>query len=293
MPKIPLEVLDSVVYLYPTREAARAGKGIGGTGFLLSKPLDDSAAADSPAALYVVTNAHVIYVGQAKFVRLNTHDGFTDVIEPLHWFRHPDGDDLAVAPIGLSAEHHRFAAIPVSECLSGPDDTVTRVLDEPGSPTVALGPGDDVFFVGRFIRHDGVQQNQPTARFGHLALMLTSVLLESGIKQEGFLVEGRSLSGYSGSPVFVYRMPYGAVIGDGELQDIRQHKLLGVDCAHLKDFRPVLLSDKKAEATDENGGPMYVEQNSGMVAVIPSWKLLELLDSEELTQMRKELAITP
>jgi hypothetical protein len=116
---------------------------------------------------------------------------------------------------------------------------------------------------------------------------------ESGIEQESFLIEARSLSGYSGSPVFVYRMPYGAVLGDDEipgggLQDIRKHKLLGVDWAHLRDFRPVLLSDKKTKATDDDGNPLYVEQNSGMVAVVPSWRLLELLDEEELVRARKQ-----
>lgn len=53
-----------------------------------------------------------------------------------------------------------------------------------------------MFFLGRFVTHDGKQRNLPTVRFGNLATMpWEPVLTERGLRQESFLVEARSLSG--------------------------------------------------------------------------------------------------
>jgi hypothetical protein len=154
-------------------------------------------------------------------------------------------------------------------------------------------PGDDVFFVGRFIGHDGRQQNAPTVRFGHLALMPSRIRAPSGRVAESFLVEGRSLPGYSGAPVFVYRMPYGAVFGDsspgGGMQTITRPVLLGVDWVHLADYRKVLKSDKKTPFKDAEGKELFVEQNSGMMGVVPAWKLIQLLNDPEVTGMRDKV----
>jgi hypothetical protein len=90
------------------------------------------------------------------------------------------------------------------------------------------------------------------------------------IDQEAFLVEARSLSGYSGSPVFV--TPYG-FFEDNESMSwdfymgISVH-LLGIDCGHLP------------ERQNMTG-------NSGMMVVVPAWKLLELLGTEEFAEMRE------
>jgi hypothetical protein len=50
--------------------------------------------------------------------------------------------------------------------------------------------------------HEGRQKNSPTARFGNIAQMPNEPVIIKRFEQECFLVEARSIGGYSGSPVF-------------------------------------------------------------------------------------------
>jgi hypothetical protein len=104
VPRIPDNALYSVVYLYPSEAAAEDGEQIGGTGFLIIVPIPYN----QPSITYlhcVVTNAHVID-GGSMVVRLNTTDGAktTIALDGAEWFRHPDGDDIAVCPIGTRTQ---------------------------------------------------------------------------------------------------------------------------------------------------------------------------------------------
>jgi hypothetical protein len=148
---------------------------------------------------------------------------------------------------------------------------------------LAYVPGDDVFFLGRFIGHDGVQRNAPAARFGNISMLPEPIRKEDGSAQLSFLVEARSLSGYSGSPVFVYRVPNTAY---GPSRGIVNPRLLGVDWGHLRDHKPVLMADKRTPKTEPERE--YVEQNSGMMAVVPAWRLAALLGEEHFADLRRE-----
>lgn len=70
-----------------------------------------------------------------------------------------------------------------------------------------VGPGDDVFVVGRFINSQGKLRNIPSVRFGNIAQMPLKPIEQGRVfgefQQESFLVEARSISGFSGSPVFL------------------------------------------------------------------------------------------
>ena len=58
-----------------------------------------------------MTNSHVIKEGRSPVVRLNNKKGAIEVL-PLtarEWVHHPEGDDVAVCPVGLTAEHQYFA----------------------------------------------------------------------------------------------------------------------------------------------------------------------------------------
>jgi hypothetical protein len=128
-------------------------------------------------------------------VRVNTADSIEVFeIEDRHWLFHPDGHDVAIAPIGgLSLGRHRVRVLI-------PKDFLTPEMVR----QFKIGPRDDCFMVGRFINHDGKQQNAPSARFGNIAQMPgDKIRFPDGSEQESFLVEARSISGYSGSPVFV------------------------------------------------------------------------------------------
>ncbi len=153
-----------------------------------------------------------------------------------------------------------------------------------------IGPGDEVFIAGRFVHHEGTQKNLPTARFGNIAMLPHEPIRHGrGHLQESFLVECRSLAGYSGSPVFLFCLPL--VWDNVRKQPNVPIQLLGLDWGHLHDLEPLI--DKAA--TRINGGrkvkvnPNWaVESNTGMACVVPAWKILELLNMEDFVKKREE-----
>jgi hypothetical protein len=317
VPRIGQGILDSAIYLYPSERAANDGERVGGSGFLMH--VRDTWALDNPevrnmvardpeaASTYAVTNWHVIGSG-GTVVRLNlAMSNGTDTIatNASDWIQHPDGDDVAVLPITLPRKRYRMACIPLTMCY--PSDQEWRTSPS-GGRAERLMAGDEAFFVGRFIGYDGKQTNSPTARFGNLITARTQkVPSRLGIEQESFLVEARSMSGYSGSPVFAY-LPYAVtqrarsdrtqadllrLATTGSMpteQYVREGPdevwLIGIDHGHLPDHKRVLERDKETPVPDE----WYVEQNSGVMGVVPAWKIREILEGETLVERRKKEA---
>lgn len=78
-------------------------------------------------------------------------------------------------------------------------------------------------------------------------------------------MEIRSISGFSGSPVFVYDLPF-------HLQGTRTEQfgqfLLGIDCGHMPGGQSLL--------------------RSGVAAVVPAWRIMELLECQQLKEARDE-----
>jgi hypothetical protein len=273
VPRIADWLLDCVVYLYPSKQEAEAGEAVGGTGFLAFVP---SEVHEGYGFAYCVTNSHVVREGASPVIRLNTKDGSRDIIEleQDHWVHHPDGDDLAICSIAMTnPDYYRYSLVDTGMF-------VTNELIERQS----MGPGDEVFMVGRFGTHEGRQRNTPVVRFGNISMMpFEPVMHRRGYKVESFLVEARSLSGFSGSPVFVYHTPhtpYPSGIPNRE-QGIW---LLGVDWGHL----PIYKTVKEKNRQDDVPEGWVVESNSGQMAVAPAWKLQELLDIEDLVMERRQ-----
>src|SRR5579864_219035 len=205
MPRVPDDLLHCSVFLYPSVDDARAGEKAGGSGFLIQV---NSATFPATGYGYVVTNAHVVRDCASPVVRINSADGHSDVF-PLtndSWILHPDGDDLAIAQVNPGQQVHLFRAVKEIAFLT-PE---TMAL-------LKIGPGDDVYQIGRFINCDGIERNLPTVRCGTIAMMpLEPLTLHTGHRQECFLIECHTIPGYSGSPVFLnyshYRNPV-----DGEI----------------------------------------------------------------------------
>jgi len=278
VPRIQNEYLDCVLYLYPSEGDAEDGTRTGGSGFWVGMPI-------SPEewAVYAVTNKHIIENGSAV-VRLSTQDGRKAIFPTIErdWVFHPDGDDLAVFSPSLDTLDLKNCRINFARR--------DRIIDREIFGVMDIVPGDDVFAVGRFINHEGRQRNLPTARFGCIGQMpWEPIRQDTGFMQESFLVEARSIGGYSGSPVFLHRANFfsnarqiikGTTFGPW---------LLGVNWGHINDWAPVC---------DALGRPinpskprdMHVRTNTGMMAVVPAWKLAELLDREELARERIDQA---
>jgi hypothetical protein len=278
VPRIPDEYLDCVLYLYPSEADAEDGTRTGGSGFWVGMPISSKA-----WAIYAVTNRHIIENGNAV-VRLSTQDGRKAIFPTVEqdWIFHSGGDDLAVYSPSLETLNLRDCRINFARR--------ERIVDRGTFEVMDIGPGDDVFAVGRFINHEGRQRNLPTARFGCIGQMpWEPIKQDTGFMQESFLVEARSIGGYSGSPVFLHS----ANFRFGARQIIRGPTrgpwLLGVNWGHINDWGPVCDASGRPVST---GKPrdMQVRTNTGMMAVVPAWKLAELLDTEELARDRANSA---
>ncbi|MBA3666487.1 MAG: trypsin-like peptidase domain-containing protein [Sphingomonas sp.] len=236
--RIDQKLLDTSLYLYPDISSAEQGQRAGGSGFVVGLHFDGAA-----HTMWAVTNRHVIDAGHWT-IRLNTKDGgFTCLdSDDTQWFMHPDGDDLAVRPLAVP-DGAIINYVPLESLTT---KQMADILD--------IGPGDPAFVIGRFVSLDGKQKNTPSVRFGQISQLPSEKLKYDVYEQEAWLVEIRSLNGYSGSPVFCYldQMYYrknlkpiegenkslgkaydhkGQIIGQGRF-DIGPY-LLGVDCCMI------------------------------------------------------------
>jgi hypothetical protein len=137
-----------------------------------------------------------------------------------------------------------------------------------------IGVGDNVFMVGRFLGFDGGITNLPSARFGHISVMPTPIKQPTGYIGDSYCIDLNSRTGYSGSPVFVYRTP-----ADNLEEAFRTKKpfaeihfflyLLGIHWGQFKEEYPI----------EHYGSPIesHAIGGSGMTLVIPAQRIYELL----------------
>jgi hypothetical protein len=206
MPRIPDQWLRSIAYLFASKATAEQGSG-GGTGFLVRYRERG----------YMVANIHNTSVHAVA--RLCTQSGSTLKQLP-QWTCHGQSD-IAVAPLETDAEYLNWSDL-------GP--TRERMIE------LNVGVGDDVFMIGRFAHFDSAERNEPTVCFGNIAKVPGTPLMDGrNLPVVAYVVELRSISGFSGSPVFVH-VPGGADRADGRMQPFYSPStgLLGVVTGHLK-----------------------------------------------------------
>lgn len=288
MPRIPPTTLNCVFYLYHSVEDAEAGRDFGGTGFFVVIE------ADTPgrAFFYAVTNWHVACQDGASVMRVNTVDGKTDIIEfgPEDWAFLPKYD-IAVLSFPYVPGRHLITAMPAPEGLARARDIARE----------KLGPGEDVFMVGRFIDHDGGAINRPSVRFGNISVMPAPVDQPNRGSADAYCIDLHSRSGYSGSPVFVYRTP-GFNLEDRLANDISKSQillagtnylaLLGIHFAQFPEEWEIAERKKKPVAAS-SAVPLiqegkYLKGLSGMTCVLPADAIWEVLTMPELKKQRDE-----
>ena len=199
MPTLRKELNDSVFYLYG--RDPKTGKIVGphGTGFLIARAGNTEW---STAHYYAISNWHVAVQGGASIIRFNTKDGGFRHLEcdPSDWLFMPDSDDIAAVDITADIREADQIFVQPEESFLTPD-----IIQE-----YEIGFGEDVFIVGMFAGHHGGDRNIPAARFGNLSMLANSdapIKLENGSYRPSHLVDMRSRGGFSGSPVFIYRVP--------------------------------------------------------------------------------------
>lgn len=298
MPRIPDEIRSCAIYLYPDHASAVKGRSSGGSGFLLGfhgntpEPLVPVPPFPEPEMkaedfnprwfVYAVTNGHVIK--EAPVVRINTLDGKTEIVtlEPRDWFCHKSSD-VAVAPIEIKPTHHEALMIDLG-----------MVLTEDEAREIGLGIGDDVVMVGRFINHDGRQTNQPTVRFGNISMVPGLPIKVEGLAtpQEAYLIETRTIPGYSGSPVFLevptwellWNAPGSRRRAIGEDTRVLS-RLIGVAGGWLYGKR------RRVTSAGREVKGWGADSNTGMMWCVPSYKLLELLNREDVRRHRDGMRV--
>jgi hypothetical protein len=244
----------------------------GGTAFLVQVPYDDQY-----GALHIVTAKHVAdAVGANCIIAMNGKDG-----HPLYaksdssqWFFHPteaDSVDAAVLPFATTrTDEYDISPIPL-----GIFATEKRIAE------YGIGLGDEVFSVGLFTKYFGKTSLVPIVRTGNLAMIPRErIPLNTFGLADAYLVEGRSIGGLSGSPVFcrdTLKMP--GVNEQGQVKHVAglgQIHLLGLIHGHWD--LPVDFSDsERAEAV-----------NMGISIVIPAKKIVEILFSPALVLARQQ-----
>jgi hypothetical protein len=274
---IPPELKQVVTFVYVKDNA---GKMIpNGTGFFVG--VKDSRNKDRMYG-YFVTSKHVLqqseggpFFGQVG-LRLNLKAGNSTlvevpiIVEGTHKtvFFHSDSTvDLAVIPYLPDQNTVEYKAVP--------DDMITTRED---FEKLHISEGSDIFFTGLFTPYVGEVRNYPIVRFGRVALVTPEKINWNGTKMDLYLLETASYGGNSGSPVFFHlgqdRQPGSIIIGPPEIH------LAGIMMGTFQQGTPI-------QVVKTDTIPVSVS-NIGIAAVVPAYKLHELLFGEELRMMRKE-----
>lgn len=274
--KIPTEVKQVVAFIYIKTPDGKLKPN--GTGFFVGVRHDQD---HNLSYVYFVTARHVITDStQGKlfsniYLRLDKKNGGTQTLElPLRadgpkqtvYFHSDPTVDLVVIPALPDEKTLNFKILP--------DDLITDVgkFNE-----LKISEGSEVFFTGLFTPHVGQQKNYPVVRFGRVALVTDEKVDWGGTLMDLYLIESYSFGGNSGSPVFFYlgsdREPGSIILGQPQLF------LAGVMMGAFQDVRPI-------QALQTNTIPVS-SSNLGIAAVVPSYKLREVLFSDILKNQRK------
>ena len=192
MPKIPQSVLKSTFFLYETAEAAESAADPKGTGFIVFLP----SRRDPRRGIFIgITNWHVS-TQIAPVVRLNKRDGTSAIFDfdTSEWTYEPRGDDISYIHLPVDQAIHDITAVPFG--LFATEEWVT------GNQ---VGVGDDAFMFGLFVDSRHHSTNIPAARFGNISMVSCQVKQATGCLMPSIVVDMHSRTGFSGSPVFVYR----------------------------------------------------------------------------------------
>ncbi len=271
---IPPEVKSVVAFVYLERDSKLIPNG---TAFFAGVRHESE---PNAYGVYLVTAKHVLCEPNSSrfldkvFLRLNKKSGGSEVgVVPIVTeganktvFIHSDPSvDIAVIP--SLPDFERF------DCKFLPDDMITTKV---GYTAMKIREGSDVFFAGLFSPFPGAEKNYPVVRFGRIALVTDERIPWQGKLMDLYLIEAGSYGGNSGAPVFFYlgsdREPGSLVVGAPVL------KLAGI-------MQGTFLDAQEVKVIETKKLPISLA-SMGIAAVVPSYKLHEILFGEELRKLR-------
>src|SRR5579863_6440875 len=244
-----------------------------GTVFLVSIP---SSEIPGGRFCYAITARHVLdeaTPNTERVIVVNRRGGGVAFLTLLsEWLGHPDASvDVAALPVKYDAS--------VDVSMFDLED----LFDESNNRE-NIGPGDEVFFPGLFTPAPGHERVMPMVRHGNLAMLPNQQIQTSEGYQDIYLIEARSIGGFSGSPVFVREtvvLPVSRGDGEGEqvMQGLGKFKLLGLIKAHW-DVEESKINQAHVLHSPKRG------VNMGVAQVVPVKKILETLERPEFKAMR-------
>jgi hypothetical protein len=234
--------------------------------------------------LYAVTAKHVIDGIKKEsddgriYFRLNSRNSTTKLFvnHVDDWYFHPNDSTIDVAVCSMRFNGMDHMAYHVQSFAT--DETIEKE---------DIGVGEDVFVCGLFHPHAGKGQNIPILRVGNIAAMpearVQSAFAPDPI--EAYLVETHSISGLSGSPVFVHLGVVRHVDGQKKFSESPRgvYYLLGLMQGHWDLPIPDIRCTKIKKSNIEQ---RYVRINSGIGIVVPAKNILEVLNQPELDKLR-------
>lgn len=254
-----------------------------GTGFLL----------EYEGGGYLITAKHVSHeFGSDPFVvRLNKKDGSSETVDldELEWIEHPDSTvDLAAFPVHIDPSEYECAYLPGSMLVT--DGIMKSEL---------IGIGNFTYTVGLFRLLSGQRRNLPIVHLGHIAMLPKEERIpikdwrdvdnKRRIFVEGYLVGSQSLSGLSGSPVFVRTEVF---LNLSSLMASKNGSKPPIVMGAKNDVRLLGVWQGAWDAPpDEVGGFEYGKQVRvpvGTGIVVPSQKIIEMLDQQHVKDERQE-----
>jgi hypothetical protein len=156
--------------------------------------------------------------------------------------------------------------------------------------------------VGRFVNHDGGSNiNKPSMRFGQISIMNANIIhpyakypnLMYKENQEAVLLDMRARTGYSGSPVFVYRTQ-GSIFHENLKNNEPENlsfltpyhfmRLLGIQWGIAPDEIDQNSNSFSQEIASVN--PKNADDLKNMSIVCPAKYILEVLNKKELKENR-------
>jgi hypothetical protein len=290
MPKLKRDILNAAFYLYreePTPSGKNKITGPWGTGSVIGRPIEGTRFYH----LYGVTNGHVAHKNGASIIRINTKNGKTRRLEYQldDWQFIPHQDDIAIVDITDDLiDGDEIAFIGEREFIS-----------EKNLELYEIGPGDDVFMMGLFSEAHGGKRNIPVVRFGNIAMIANNnALIEEDPdlpRRPCHLTDMRSKAGFSGSPVFVYRIPEMDLDRPpGMPLPLKPRPkvmgLLGVHCGQFwertKVYKTPIGKNEGLGDPINEGDALYIQ--GAMNIVIPAWRVTEVLNLKGFEMARKK-----
>jgi hypothetical protein len=249
---IPKRYLQMVFYVYPDKNSGERGAACGATGFFVKHQYSFLDGKKRVTGWYAVTNDHALRKKGAgayypnPAIRFNVA-GKAETFQTNRnrWICN-DHRDIAVLPL-FYEEVHSDVEFLESYNFAGETSVSNEAVERGG--WLCYGLGDEVFMVGRLLDRDGKEVNYPSIRTGIISMAPCPAT------EDEFLIECRSIGGYSGAPVFACAT---SATPPSNYRTRSLIKLIGINRGNAR---------------------AHKIGNTGMTFVVPSWYILELLNS--------------